>query len=49
MKKLYATLSFHIYEMKTQDVVTASNTGTFDADQGDTIVEWNGKIEGEMK
>lgn len=48
MKKLYVTLSFHIYEMKTQDIVTASPAGTFDADQGDTIVEWrNDQVGGE--
>lgn len=40
MKKLYEAFSFHIHEMDTQDVVTASVVGTFDETQGDTIVEW---------
>lgn len=48
MKKPYVTLSFHIYEMNTQDVLTASVFGTFDETHGDTIVEWrNDQVGGE--
>lgn len=48
MKKFYEAFSFHIYEMNTQDVLTASVVGTFDETHGDTIVEWrNDQVGGE--